>query len=146
MSAQDDAHFGITHLTEAECWEAIRGAEVGRIAVVVDGRPEIFPINHVVDEGTVVFRSGEGTKFDGALNAAPVAFEVDGRDPETNVAWSAVVKGTVEAPGSIAEVIATLELPISPWQAGLKSRYLRIVPSQTSGRRFSVQRGGPSAG
>ena len=141
MNVQDDAQFGITHLSEAECWEAIRGADRGRLAVIVDGHPEIFPINHAVDHGTVVFRSGEGTKLDAASTGAPVAFEVDGYDPESGAAWSAVVKGIVEAPHSIDEVIETLELPISPWQEGIKSRYIRIVPSETTGRRFRVKQG-----
>ena len=141
MNARDDAQFGVTHLSEADCWEAIRNADWGRLAVVVDGHPEIFPINHAVDHGTVVFRSGEGTKFDAASTGAPVAFEVDGFDPETGTAWSAMVKGIVETPHSIDEVIETLELPISPWQEGTKSRYIRIVPSETTGRRFRVKQG-----
>ena len=40
-------------------------------------RPEIFPINYVVDHGTVVFRTAEGTKLAGAVQR-DVAFEADG--------------------------------------------------------------------
>ena len=109
--------------------------------MIIDGHPEIFPINYAVDHGTVVFRTGEGTKLDGALSGNPVAFEVDGYDPETNRAWSAVIKGTAEAPRGIEDIIETTLLPIFPWQAGIKSRYVRIVPTEVNGRRFQVQSG-----
>jgi len=139
MSADDDAVYGTTHLSAAECWEVIRGTDIGRLGVIIDGHPEIFPINYTVDRGTVVFRTGEGTKLNGVLSGNPVAFEVDGYDPDTNRAWSALIKGTAEIPRGIDEIIETTMLPIFPWQAGIKSRYVRIVPTEVSGRRFHVQ-------
>jgi len=141
MNAEEEALYGTTRLSAAECWDAIRSAEVGRLGVIIDGHPEIFPINYAVDHGTVVFRTGEGTKLDGALSGNPVAFEVDGYDPETNRAWSAVIKGAAEVPQGIDEIVETVMLPIFPWQAGIKSRYIRIVPREVTGRRFRVQAG-----
>jgi len=123
----------------------IRSADIGRLGVIIDGHPEIFPINYTVDRGTVVFRTSEGTKLDGALSGNPVAFEVDGYDPETNRAWSAVIKGTVEVPQGIEEIVETTMLPIFPWQAGIKSHYIRIVPTEVTGRRFHVQAGARQA-
>ena len=32
-----------------ECWLSLAQAEVGRIAVAVQNRPEIFPVNFVID-------------------------------------------------------------------------------------------------
>ena len=87
----------------------------------------------------MVFRTGEGTKLDGSLSGNPVAFEVDGYDPETNRAWSAVIKGTVEVPRGIEDIVESTMLPIFPWQAGTKSHYIRIVPTEVTGRRFRVQ-------
>jgi hypothetical protein len=137
----DDALYGIRHLSPDECWEAIRGAEVGRLGVVIDEDPEIFPVNFAVNRGTVVFRTAEGTKLDGALPGNRVVFEVDGYNPDTNQAWSAVVKGTADRARSIEEVLETVALPIFPWQAGDKTSYVTIVPSEITGRRFHVQAG-----
>jgi hypothetical protein len=142
MTDQDDALYGIKHLSPAECWDAIRSAEVGRLGVIIDGRPEIFPVNYTVDGESVVFRTGEGTKLDGALSGNPVVFEVDGFDPESKRAWSAVLKGEAGMPESIQDIVETLDLPIFPWQSGIKSRYVRIVPAEVTGRRFRVQAGG----
>ncbi|MGO1878931.1 MAG: pyridoxamine 5'-phosphate oxidase family protein, partial [Brevibacterium yomogidense] len=74
------------------CWELLRTTTVARLAVQTANGPDIFPINIAVDGGTLVFRSAEGTKVTGALNG-PVAVEADGRDPDTDHAWSVVVKG-----------------------------------------------------
>ena len=141
MDAEEEALYGTTRLSAAECWDAIRGADIGRLGVVIDGHPEIFPITYVVDHGTVVFRTGEGTKLDGVLSGNPVAFEVDGYDQQTNRAWSAIIKGAAEVPRGIDEMVETVMLPIFPWQAGRKSRYIRIVPTEVSGRRFRIQPG-----
>ena len=42
-------------------------AQVGRLAVSIKEQPDIFPINFVVDHGTVVFRTAEGTKLAAAV-------------------------------------------------------------------------------
>jgi nitroimidazol reductase NimA-like FMN-containing flavoprotein (pyridoxamine 5'-phosphate oxidase superfamily) len=53
-------------------------AVVGRLAVVAGDQPEIFPVNYL-DHGSIVFRTGEGTKLAIAIGRL-VAFEVDGYD------------------------------------------------------------------
>ena len=79
-------------LSTTRCWELLRESVVGRLAVTVDGGPDIFPVNPVVDHGTIVFRTSAGTKL-AAAKGRDVAFEVDGYDISTAQAWSVVVKG-----------------------------------------------------
>ena len=67
--------------------------DVGRLAVSITNLPDIFPINYVVDRGTVVFRTAEGTKLAAAVLGRGVAFEVDGVDDAAGEAWSVVIKG-----------------------------------------------------
>ena len=129
-----------THLPLHRCWELLRAAEVGRVAVVVEGRPEIFPVNHLVDGGSVVFRTAPGTKLAGAAQGAAVAFEVDGLDAESDEAWSVVVHGRAREMRSFDEIIETAELPVSPWHEGVKPRFVRIEPDAVSGRRFARAR------
>ena len=76
----DETLAQMEHLSVSESWSLVRSAPVGRLAVVVDGRPEIFPLNHVVDHGTLVFRTAEGTKLSGTVGHE-VAYECDGLDP-----------------------------------------------------------------
>ena len=128
----------VDELSESACWTLLRTASVGRLAVWVQDHPDIFPINYAVDHGTVVFRSGAGTKVSAALSDSPVALEADGYDEETTEAWSVVVKGNVEEISRGQDLLDTIDLPLFPWQAGDKSRFIRIIPTTTSGRRFPI--------
>lgn len=134
MTATND----IEHLSVDECWSLLRTATVGRLAVVIDEHPEIFPLNYVVDQGTVVFRTGEGSKVLGVLSGAPVAFEADGYDETTNEAWSVVLRGHGRTISEVHQVMETVDLPLYPWHGGEKSRYVRITPDAITGRRFTV--------
>jgi hypothetical protein len=128
----------VNELSESACWALLRTTSVGRLAVWVDDHPDIFPLNYAVDHGTVVFRSGAGTKLSAALSDAQVALEADGYDPETTEAWSVVIRGSAEEVTRGQDLIDTTDLPLFPWQAGHKGRFIRIVPTVTSGRRFPI--------
>lgn len=129
---------GIADLPEHDCWTLLRSAEVGRLAVCGAEGPDIYPINFVVDHGTIVFRTAEGSKLAATLSAPDVAFETDGFDPAANDAWSVVVKGRAEVVTRVHEQIETMELPLFPWHASPKPYFIRIVPGVVSGRRFQV--------
>ena len=89
----DDDRHGVTILDVRTSLELLRSAQVGRLAVIVNDHPEIFPVNYLVDRGTVVFRTAEGTKLAAVAFGSNVAFEVDGYEPDKGVAWSVVMKG-----------------------------------------------------
>ena len=128
----------VQNLEHHECWALLRTVSVGRLAVLVDGRPDIFPVNYTVDGGTLVFRTGQGTKLSAASGDAAVAVEADGVDPETSLAWSVVIKGTAALVKSTEDVLETSRLYLFPWQAGKKDAFVRITPDSVSGRRFQV--------
>lgn len=133
-----DADAAVTVLTADACWGLLRSADVGRLAVSVAGEPDIFPINYVVDHGTIVFRTAPGTKLAAVVVGQAVAFEVDSRDLDAGEAWSVVIKGHGEQITRSQELIDTSDLPLFPWQAGPKHRFVRILPDVISGRRFHV--------
>lgn len=122
----------------SECWALLRTGVIGRLAVVVDGEPDIFPVNYAVDHGTVVFRTDAGRKLAGAHKRV-VAFEVDGYDVKDTSAWSVVIRGEAREIRDTDESLAAMDLPIFPWQDGAKPRFVRIVPSTTTGRRIHVR-------
>jgi GNAT superfamily N-acetyltransferase len=107
--------------------------EVGRLAVSVAYHPDIFPINYVVDDATIVFRTAEGTKLAAAFIGHAVAFEADGYDADTGDAWSVVVKGHAEEI-AMHDMLEDTAFPVFPWSAGPKSRFMRVVPDEISGR------------
>jgi nitroimidazol reductase NimA-like FMN-containing flavoprotein (pyridoxamine 5'-phosphate oxidase superfamily) len=127
-------------LSPDECWALLRDSVVGRLAVTADGSPDIFPVNPVVDHGTIVFRTAAGTKLAGT-KGRDVAFEVDGYDAVTARAWSVVVKGRAHEIWEVEETIRAMRLPLFPWQSGRKPRFVRIEPVDVTGRRFVVEGG-----
>ena len=135
----------MTILEEHRCWDLLRWAEVGRLAVSIMDQPDIFPVNFVVDHGTLVFRTAEGTKLAAAVLGRAVAFEVDGFDAAEGEAWSVVVRGAAEEVARMIEVVEAAELPLFPWMASPKPRFVRIVPVSISGRMFRVVNASTSA-
>ena len=131
-----DVRSMITELDEHECWDLLRRNEVGRLAVAKANQPEIFPVNYVVDHGTVVFRTAEGTKLVAAVLGPAVAFEVDGE--LEGEAWSVVLKGHAFAIENMYELFDAMDLPLYPWNRAPKHEFVRIIPQQVTGRRFLI--------
>ncbi|MGO1885685.1 MAG: pyridoxamine 5'-phosphate oxidase family protein [Citricoccus sp.] len=138
MDGAGGADAQVETLSEAHCWELLRRAEIGRLAVWVEDHPEIFPVNFAVDRGALVFRTAEGTKVSAALGESAVALETDGPDAEAGTAWSVVVKGRAEQITDTAGLMDTVRLPLFPWQGGEKGKFVRIVPTEVTGRRFPI--------
>ena len=47
---------GLAAMQTDECLELLRNHHVGRVSVVVDGQPLIFPVNYAIEGRNVVFR------------------------------------------------------------------------------------------
>ncbi len=129
-----------TELSVAQCWALLREAVVGRLAVLHDGLPDIFPVNFAVDRGSVVFRTGSGALY-GSAAGAPVAFEVDGYDVADATAWSVVLRGSAREVTDLDDSLDAMTLPLFPWHQGPKPRIVRIEPVSVTGRRFAVTGG-----
>ncbi|MCP8998506.1 pyridoxamine 5'-phosphate oxidase family protein [Pseudarthrobacter sp. RMG13] len=121
-----------------DCWKYLRSASVGRVAVSTASGPEIFPVNYVPDYGTVVFRTGPGTKLDAVLGGATIVLEADGLNAYGTIAWSVIVKGTAEVVDSAQDVQEAADAGLSPWEPGSKDNLVRVTPSEVSGRRFVI--------
>ena len=109
-----DREPGMSVLGEDECWRLLAHAEVGRLAVAVRDTPEIYPVNFVVDNRTLLFRTAEGTKLATVAVSTRVAFEIDGFDSATGEAWSVVVHGTATPLERLNDEYAVEELPLFP--------------------------------
>jgi len=124
----------IRELTDEEAWKLLRHAPLGRLAVSVRGDVDIFPINFVVDEGDLLFRTAPGTKLVELTINESVALEVDTYTYDE--ASSVVVKGIAEQLQLQSEIDAADRLPLVPWIPTLKYRWVRIVPTSVRGLVF----------
>ena len=121
-----------------ECWGLLGTEVLGRIAMIVDGHPEVFPVNFVLERRAIAFRTAGGTKLWGAMTAKPVAFEIDGYDAHEQTAWSVIARGEAELIESQDDKNAVDAKLLEPWQAGDKDFYVRVAPRVLTGRRFKV--------
>jgi hypothetical protein len=121
-------------LSESEAWARLDGSSFGRLAVSVLNQPEIFPINYYSDGHTILFRTAEGTKLLELTINSSVAFETDSYSESH--AWSVVVKGRATAIESQEEIFEADKLPLVPWIPTLKYIYVRITPTEITGREF----------
>ncbi len=129
------ASTSIEYLSPDECWRLLASTPVGRIGVLADSAPEIYPVNHVVDGHTLVFRTAPGTKLRSLLRTPLVCFEVDGIDADAATGWSVLVKGRAAQIVAPEELRAAQQLPLLFWPLGATAHWIRIVPDEVTGRR-----------
>ncbi len=125
----------VSAIPPERCWELIASQSVGRLATSVERTPDISPINFVVDGHSIVFRTAEGAKFFALTINPTVAFEVDAWGHDKG--WSVVVKGTAEQVTGDDDLSRAEALPLFPWVPTVKLHYVRITPTEISGRSFS---------
>jgi|SRR3954447_22684720 nitroimidazol reductase NimA-like FMN-containing flavoprotein (pyridoxamine 5'-phosphate oxidase superfamily) len=130
----------VEELTTTECRELLAEHHFGRLGFVeqVGILPLIVPVNYLLDDDTVVFRTDRGSKLAAAIHHAPVAFEIDGVDPEHRVGWSVLVRGHAEEVLDDTKCRQLQQTPLRAWTPKEKHRYVCITPSQVIGRRIRI--------
>jgi nitroimidazol reductase NimA-like FMN-containing flavoprotein (pyridoxamine 5'-phosphate oxidase superfamily) len=135
-------------LSPEECWALLATQPVGRVAVIVGHYPLVFPVNYTLDETTIVYRTGVGTKLH-SVHRSNVTFEVDEIDTQHRRGWSVMVKGVAQelSPKRDRRAISRAELTgATPWAPGDRSHLIRIVADQVTGRRIRPAELLPAAG
>ena len=129
----------VERLIRAECYRLLGPRGIGRIAFGTASGVVVLPVNYVVAEGTIVVRTGSGSLI-GVHGDGPVSFEADHFDLEIGQGWSVLIRGDahrVLQPGELRNLCEGCDL--RPWPAGEHDLFVRIVPSQVTGRRIRSQ-------
>ena len=124
----------LIELPSDECAILLASSMLGRLGVIVDGQPEIFPVNFVVQHHTVLFRTAEGTKLSSAVINNNVLFEVD--DHNVVEGWSVIVRGLARTLHADEDIDEAERAQLLPWTATVKPHYVRVRPLRVTGRRF----------
>jgi nitroimidazol reductase NimA-like FMN-containing flavoprotein (pyridoxamine 5'-phosphate oxidase superfamily) len=132
-------------LDEAECLRLISPGGIGRLAYTGRFGPTVLPVNYMLHEGTIVFRTVHDSPTDEDLRTGirgaefKVAFEIDDINPAAREGWSVLVRGSAHFVESDTERASVLAAGVEPWPGGARELFLRIVPILITGRR--VRRG-----
>ena len=130
-----DFRTGHELLGRQECLRLLASHPVGRVAIVVDGWPIIFPVNlHVLNADTIVFRSEEVSRLTDSSIAISMSLEVDGIEDAGGL-WSVAVNGAGRdiVP---AERARLRDLGLETSAAGQGRHWIQIRPETVTGRRF----------
>ena len=127
----------IRNLNRDECLELLGQASLGRAAVTLTGVPHVVPVNYVVVDGAIVFRSGVGTKFHVALLSEPMSFEVDHIDDDAGTGWSVLVSGRSRLVADPAVLARIDELALRPLDPSGKHAVVWVEPDLVSGREIA---------
>ena len=130
-------------LTEAECWTLLHRSGLGRLATAADLEADIFPVNYLVHEHSLLMRTAPGTKLDQLTHAPSVAFEADGHDSERY--WSVVIRGRATRLEDQAEIIRSGVLELVSWVPTETHEFIKITPSAVVGRAIERARFGKSS-
>ena len=127
----------IRFLDRDRCMGLLAQACVGRVAVVVNGVPEVTPVNYALLDGDVVFRSGTGTKLHAALMSQPVSFEVDRIDEDRRIGWSVLVSGESSVIEDDERLARAEALDIDAWAPGARDAFVCVRTDLVLGREIS---------
>jgi nitroimidazol reductase NimA-like FMN-containing flavoprotein (pyridoxamine 5'-phosphate oxidase superfamily) len=125
----------LVELDREECLELLAAKSVGRIAYAFDHGARILPVNYVLADDSIIFRTvPDGEIFHDALNSM-CAFEIDDTDEFFESGWSVVAIGRLElATGDDFDHMRYEKLP-QPWAKGNRYMFVRLPCTQVSGRR-----------
>lgn len=128
----------LQEMSRDECLARLATVSVGRLGVSIHALPAIIPVNFVLHDEAVVFRSVPGSKLEAATTDAVVAFEADDHADDGTWGWSVLVQGVAEEVADPTQLAALRGLHLSAWAfpAGEAHRYLRIETEIVRGRRF----------
>ena len=127
----------LDELSLGECLRFLAGNHIGRIAVVVDQYPLVFPVNYrfidrVVDGPMLVVRARRGGSV--SEGDGHVGFQIDGIDATVGAGWSVLVRGVVQR----VDAAELADIPFAdphPWAPG-RDEWLVITPIAITGRRL----------
>jgi len=123
-------------MSPTECFDLLEPGGIGRVGFAAAEGVMVLPVNFAVTGKAIIFRTAPDTLL--ALHSnAHLSFEVDHFDEVLREGWSVLVQGhahqvTDECEVKHLEVAAGLQ----PWAPGARDVYVRIAPTQISGRRI----------
>lgn len=118
----------------------LAATDVGRMAVVVDGRPCIVVLNHLLDGEHVLFRTRADAMLAGLTDdghAVHAVYEVDSAFSPGRSGWSVIASGTLHREADPTRVARARD-SIEAWAHGERDTVLRLDVDELTGRRVGT--------
>lgn len=129
----------LEEITLEECKAYVAGGGIGRFLYDDKARgPVALPVNYKMDGDDIVFRTGSEPGSTEGAQLQKVSFDVDHLDDVLSEGWSVLLSGTASVITDERELARAKELDIEPWAGGDRETYIRLVPTQITGKRIRV--------
>lgn len=128
---------GLEILSREESLVLLSSVPVGRIVFTDRALPAVQPVNFVLHDGSVVFRTSAGSKLAAATRQAIVAFQADSFDTTTHSGWSVTAVGPSRVVEDEEELARLTALPLRPWITEDREYFIRVELAQVTGRRLT---------
>ncbi|MFP5282893.1 MAG: pyridoxamine 5'-phosphate oxidase family protein [Actinomycetes bacterium] len=125
----------VVELDRSECVDLLGAGTVGRLGYVTDDGPRVVPVNYVLAEDRVVFRTTAYGEVARAASGRRIAFEVDDVDEFFRAGWSVLVVGTADLLSEADLGRLSPRTWPEPWAAGPRTLFLQIPVGDVTGRR-----------
>jgi hypothetical protein len=126
---------GLIELERRECLELLATKSVGRIAYAAGSGARILPVNYILVDDCVIFRTvANGEIYRYALNTN-CAFEIDETDEFFESGWSVVAVGRLDLATEDNFAQMRYGRVPEPWAGGNRSMFVRLLCEHVSGRR-----------
>ena len=126
----------LTALDLEDCRALIRPGGVGRIVFQHPRGPVALPVNFRVVDDDVIFRTAPLPEFTSSRSLEHVSFEVDHIDEALAEGWSVLISGQGHVIVDPSELQSAQASGVAPWAGGERDIYVRIVPTEVTGRRI----------
>jgi nitroimidazol reductase NimA-like FMN-containing flavoprotein (pyridoxamine 5'-phosphate oxidase superfamily) len=128
----------LVELSHDECLRLLltHRPRLGRLAFTSQGRVLVFPMNFVLVDRRLYFRTAPGSKLLAALRIDRVTFEVDHVDDVWREGWSVLAFGRLREVTDPEELADLAHRPLRPWAPGGRPHHLRMDIDDMSGRRI----------
>jgi uncharacterized protein len=137
VSVEKPPHPGdLAVIDPTECVTLLEAAMFVRIAFIADDHPNILPVNHLVHNGAIYFKTAPGSKLGNAAAGQLIAVEADSGDPQRRIGWSVVAHGRASIVTDPAEIESLMALPFEPWALpDTREFWVRVDVQRIDGRR-----------
>lgn len=121
-------------LSSGECRRLLAGRRLGRVTLMDQDDPAVFPVSYAVDRDAVLFRSSDWPKL-----PAEVVLQVDDLDEAGGSGWTVTVRGEATEVREPTELDQLRRLRLRG-----DGRYVRVRQTSIRGHRIARQADLPS--
>jgi uncharacterized protein len=135
-TAADTATGRLVEMTREECLQALDAKRIGRLGYPTADGPRIIPVNYVLTDDGIIFRTvPDGEVARNAMDTT-CAFEIDDLDEFFESGWSVLAVG-------VAQLLTEADfqrlrfgrIP-EPWADGPRILFVKLPLLQLSGRQL----------